>query len=375
MIPYDELFGEMKVMLEPEVCALITDKNKIYQRKYDGTAGAAVVKQVGSDIDVQLIGRGVLKSGDRQVYNETFYDLIPSMRELLGRLSHISFTMIGEIVCLNENGDESFKGIEARCNRKKDISHYAFMYPAKFMIFDIIELNGNDLRNLPLNKRREILEHLAPFIDMTDRLMLIEEYTEPSDKQALVDKVLSGKHGLEGIVVKNHDATYAQDTRKFKYKCTEDVFWEGEYEPGEKRHEGKVGSLICYQYLIDPDTGVSTKKEVARIGGGIVDPLRLRLTELALNKTVNPENPMVIEAQTHELLPSGKMRYPNWVSERFDKGAKQCTRVWKIVPTKSELKKLEVEARKSEKAQKTPKSATKNKVVASVVESSLDDWL
>jgi ATP-dependent DNA ligase len=372
MIPEDELFPDMKGYTEDEVRASVADDNEIYQRKYDGTASAPVVKQTGREIQAGIIGRGVLKSGERQEYSETFYDLLPSIHEFLGRISHTSFTLVAEIVCLDENGDESFKAIEARCNRKKDIPKYAALYPAQLMIFDIIELDGKDLRQLPQYKRREILEQLKPFIDMCDRLRLIDECRDAVSKQALVDKICAGESGIEGIVVKNRNATYGENTRKFKYKCTEDVFWEGEYEPGNNRHTGKVGSLICYQYLIDPDTGVSTKKEVARIGGGIDDPLRVRLTELALNKTVNPENPMVIATQTHELLPSGKMRYPNWISERFDKGASQCTRVWKIVPTKSELKKLEVEAKAKAKGSSVKKSAKKKVVIE---EPSLDDWL
>jgi ATP-dependent DNA ligase len=372
MIPEDELFPDMKGYTEDEIRASVADDNEIYQRKYDGTASAPIAIQKGREVNTSIIGRGVLKSGERQEYSETFSDLLSSIHELLGRISHTSFTMVAEIVCLDENGNESFKAIEARCNRKKDIPKYAALYPAQLMIFDIIELDGKDLRQLPQYKRREILEHLKPFIEMCDRLRLIEECRDAASKQALVDKVIAGESGIEGIVVKRRDATYGENTRKFKYKCTEDVFWEGEYEPGKNRHTGKVGSLICYQYLIDPDTGVSTKKEVARIGGGIEDPLRIKLTELTNTGAVSPENPIIIETQTHELLPSGKMRYPNWVRERTDKGATQCTRVWKIVPTKGELKKLEVEARAKSK-NGASKSTKKKKV--DIPEPSLDDWL
>ena len=104
--------------------------------------------------------------------------------------------------------------------------------------------------------------------------------------------------------------------------------------------------------------------EVARVGGGLTDELRNHITEMVENDAVSCDNPRVLEVQAHELFPSGKMRYPNFIRWRVDKGPSQCTRVLKIVPTKV--------ASRSKKSDK--KGITMMKT-SQYIESSIDDWI
>jgi bifunctional non-homologous end joining protein LigD len=56
----------------------------------------------------------------------------------------------GEIVCLDKRGKSQF---------------YTLMFrrgPARFYAFDLIELNGRDLRSLPLLKRKQLLKRVTP---------------------------------------------------------------------------------------------------------------------------------------------------------------------------------------------------------------------
>jgi ATP-dependent DNA ligase len=365
----EELFCEMKSSTEEETTAFVHDDNMSFERKYDGTASAIVFSrekdgdELTNTVNLDIFGRGVLKTGEQQEYSETFPDLIPSTMKFILKSGIVSARLLSEIVCLDENGNESFKAIEYRCNRKKEIEKYAALYPAQFMVFDIAELNGEDLRGKPRHERRAILEDIAKHFEHADRFRLIEKLSKPEEKQELLDRVLDGKHKIEGIVAKNINTVFGDAVFKFKPVSTEDVFWEGEFVPGEKRHIGKVGSLVCYQYLIDPDTGEHIKTDVGKIGGGITDVLRNELTEmvsesLAPELRVSPTNKLVLEAQTHELLPSGKMRYPNFLRWRTDKTPEQCTRVHKIIPTKS-----------STKARKKPEV-----VVVEEPQSSIEDW-
>jgi ATP-dependent DNA ligase len=334
MIPTDELWGEMKAIDEDDARKAVNDPDLAFERKYDGTFGAVVASIADEKLNLNIFGRGVLKSGEQQDYCETFPDLISSIAQLLKYSGHQGITIIGEIVNLVDGVNESFKAIETRCTRKKDREKYAEMYPATFLCFDILEIDGQDLRNEPFLVRRECLLELEEFILKTERLRVIEQFRLPENKQALLDKVLVGS-GIEGIVVKHLDGTYPGKTMKFKYKRTEDVFWEGEYIPGKNRHEGKVGSLICYQYIN------GNKMAVAKVGGGMTDVLRNEITAMAQNGEVSVDKPRVIEVQTHELLPSGSMRYPNFVRWRFDKTPEQCTRELEIVPTKKDAKRAE----------------------------------
>ncbi len=312
-----ESFTDLKVIDEKTAQNLVNDDNKVFERKYDGTAGI-----INVDLETggyKIFGRGTLKDGSQQEYTETFPDLLPSVRKFCGDNDFSKITLLGEIVVLDNEGNESFKGIESRCNRKKDIDMYAKKFPAQFMVFDALNFNG-DFRQLSFQARRQELEWHRDIIRKSDRLVLIDQCSTPEDKQDLLNRVNSGKYGLEGIVVKDLGNNYFEPALKYKYKCTEDVFWEGAYKEGKGKHEGRVGSLVCYQYIN------GKKLEVAQVGGGLTDSLRNELMQMIETGEVSAENPRTLEVQTHELLPSGKMRYPNFIRWRFDKSAVQCTR-------------------------------------------------
>ena len=316
-----ESFVDLKPIDNAKAHELVNDDNKVFERKYDGTAGIANVDLEKEEF--KIYGRGILKDGSQQEYTNTFPDLLPSVKAFCDKLDFLAdvknVTLLGEIVVLDKEGNESFKGIESRCNRKKDIDLYAKKFPAQFMIFDVLDLNG-DFRLMSFEARRQELEWHKEAIEGSDRLSLIEQRLYPIGKQDLLDKVNSGKYGLEGIVVKDLRNNYFEPALKYKYKCTEDVFWEGAYKEGKGKHEGRVGSLVCYQYIN------GKKAEVAQVGGGLTDSLRNELMQMIEKGEVSAENPRTLEVQTHELLPSGKMRYPNFVRWRFDKSPVQCTR-------------------------------------------------
>jgi ATP-dependent DNA ligase len=319
-----ESFVDLKPIDNTRAQELVNDNNKIFERKYDGTAGI-----INVDIETEefkIFGRGILKDGSQQEYTDTFPDLLPSVKTFCDKLDFLAdvrnITLLGEIVVLDPEGNESFKGVESRCNRKKDIDLYAKKFPAQFMVFDALSLNG-DLKCLSFQARRQELEGHKDVIEESDRLRLIEQRLYPIGKQDLLDRVNSGKYGYEGIVVKDLRNNYFEPALKYKYKCTEDVFWEGDYKEGKGKHEGRVGSLVCYQYIN------GKKLEVAQVGGGLTDSLRDELMQMVENGEVSAENPRTLEVQTHELLPSGKMRYPNFIRWRFDKSAGQCTRCLK----------------------------------------------
>jgi len=314
-------FGDLKVIDEVTTQSLVSDPAKVFERKYDGTAGIINVDQT----ERKIYGRGILKDGKQQDYTTTFPDLLESIdyacQEFSRKLGDFSgITLLGEIVVLDEAGNESFKGIESRCNRKKDIEEYAEKFPAQFMIFDVLSFNGKDLANMPFGGRRAILERYAEVFGETDRLLLIEQRLYPIGKQDLLDKVNSGKFGMEGVVVKDLQHGHPGNNMKYKYKSTEDVYWKGGYKEGAGKNKGKIGSLVCYQII----NGV--EMEVAQVGGGLTDALREELLTAVTNNEVSGENPWVIEVQTHELLPSGKLRYPAWLRRRFDKSCGQCVR-------------------------------------------------
>ncbi|MCK9576534.1 MAG: hypothetical protein M0R51_11480, partial [Clostridia bacterium] len=293
-----ESFVDLKVIDSAKAQELVNDDNKVFERKYDGTAGIINVDLEAEEFEIY--GRGILKNGEQQEYTDTFPDLLPSVRKFCGDNDFSKITLLGEIVVLDSEGNESFKGIESRCNRKKDVDLYAKKFPAQFMVFDILGGGVFSFCDRSFASRRVSLLACKEMLEATDRLMLIDQQTTPEGKQGLLDRVNSGKCGLEGIVVKDLRNSYFEPAMKYKYHKTEDVFWEGEYELGNGKREGKVKSIVCYQYVN------GKKLQVAKVGGGLNDILLNEIMQIIKEGAVSAEYPRVLEVGTHELAPTGQ---------------------------------------------------------------------
>lgn len=103
--------------------------------------------------------------------------------------------------------------------------------PATFVAFDIKRFEGRNLENQPYYERRKILESVL--LNSTNAVSLMPKF-EPMD---LLPKVKPME--LEGIVLKNKNATYRNDWFKFKYYFEDDFFVVG--TTSEKR---LISSLV-----------------------------------------------------------------------------------------------------------------------------------
>jgi bifunctional non-homologous end joining protein LigD len=77
--------------------------------------------------------------------------------------------------------------------------------PLLYYVFDILWLNGYDLRSLPLTKRREILKDILPNEDM----IRLSENFETSATEFLAT---ASKMGMEGIMAKKRIVFILKET-------------------------------------------------------------------------------------------------------------------------------------------------------------------
>jgi bifunctional non-homologous end joining protein LigD len=113
-----------------------------------------------------------------------------SLKRRLERLKVNSLILDGEIVCLDENGCPDFYGL---IRRKEPQYYYAF---------DILWLNGHDLRGLPLIERKSLLKQLLS----KNAAALYADYIEAEDARTLY-QVLQ-QINLEGLVAKPKMSIY-----------------------------------------------------------------------------------------------------------------------------------------------------------------------
>jgi bifunctional non-homologous end joining protein LigD len=136
------------------------------------------------------------KDGERvKLYSRTGNDLtarFPRIVEALARLRSRSCIIDGEAVACDDNGVASFDRIRHRHHDKS-----VFLYA-----FDVIEMNGDDLRRDPLQGRKAtlamILAKASPGIRLNEHIV--------EDGQIVFDHAC--KLGFEGIVSKRKDSTY-----------------------------------------------------------------------------------------------------------------------------------------------------------------------
>jgi bifunctional non-homologous end joining protein LigD len=136
------------------------------------------------------------KDGERvRLYSRPGNDLtyrFPLIVEALARLRSRSCIIDGEAVCCDDNGMPSFDRIRYR---RHDAS--VFLYA-----FDLIELNGDDLRRDPLEVRKATLGSLL--VKAATGLRLNEHIV--ADGPTVFAHAC--KMGLEGIVSKRKTSTY-----------------------------------------------------------------------------------------------------------------------------------------------------------------------
>ena len=134
----------------------------------------------------------VRDTGGVRIFTRRGLDWTTKYRDLVkaaGELNAESAIIDGEIVVLDEAGHSDFGELRKAITRRQDDLY--------FMAFDLLHLNGHDLRDMPLIDRRDILEALIP----ADRRIQL-----PGDAGSIFH--LIDQAGLEGMVSKRKDSVY-----------------------------------------------------------------------------------------------------------------------------------------------------------------------
>jgi len=189
----------------------IVPEDWLKETKLDGTRTLA--EKRGQQI--RLINRREYNTAEQ--YPEIVADLL--------KIPH-DFVIDGEIM----SKDFSTLAQRAHTTSKFKINLLAKVNPCRLMAFDILELGGRALLNLPLIERKKIL--LSSFSE-SEHLKIVK----PMPLKTLVEMV--EKHEIEGIVAKNPMSTYqfrrSHDWLKFRIEDTEDLPIIG-YEDTDKPH-------------------------------------------------------------------------------------------------------------------------------------------
>jgi DNA ligase D-like protein (predicted ligase) len=217
------------------------DENWLLERKFDGERCVA-----SKD------------SGGVRLESRTAKDLTgtyPEVQSALARQRHRDLMLDGEVVAFD--GEEtSFSRLQQRLGVTSPSPERVAAYPVVYCVFDLLELDGDDLRDLPLLERRA---RLTDAIRPSAALQLSEAWRDDSQRRF----AKACRSGWEGLIAKRAQAPYASGRSRdwLKLKCV----WEqefviggytdpsgsrtdfgallvGYYEDGRLRYAGKVGT-------------------------------------------------------------------------------------------------------------------------------------
>ncbi len=290
----------------------------LYEIKWDGVRAICYVK----DGRLRLISRNG-HAMERQY---------PELSILPHRIEAKEAILDGEIAALDERGLPSFERLQRRItvSGESAIATLSRSVPVVIFLFDLLYLDGRDLRGEPLIERKQLLKNI---LQVNDIIRYSEHF--PGSGAELLEAAKA--QGLEGVVAKRASSVYesrrTSDWLKFKLATTGEFILcgmiRGEREPfgalslgiydhGKLRWAGNVG------------TGFDRRKMDAIYG--ILQPLVTDKCPLEPERDLpkkggvwtRPET--VCEIRFSNWTGDGRLRAPVWVGLRPDVDPQECTR-------------------------------------------------
>ena len=143
-----------------------------------------------------------IKDGDKvHLYSRRGNDFTRKFAKIATWVAEIkagSLTLDGEAVVVDENGKPSFQMLQNRGHLPKG---WSLVYYA----FDLLHLDGKDLKDRPLRERRALLRKVL------DKSTVRLSESLPGTLAQIIQAVK--EHGLEGVIAKRLDSKYQPDRR------------------------------------------------------------------------------------------------------------------------------------------------------------------
>ncbi len=303
--PPPKTAGAMKAMLTDE---RFSDPNWIFERKLDGIRCVAI-RSGGA---VKLLSRNDLSMNDRY----------PELVEAFSKENCDRFVVDGEVVAF-DGSQTSFARLAQRGH------HYVpvFMY-----VFDILWLEGHDVRKLPLRTRKRLLRDALEFHGPV-------RWTQHRNRDGEKFFVEACRKGWEGLIAKRADSPYvttrSRDWLKFKCEHGQELVVGGFTEPRGSRVE--FGALLLgyyrdgrLEYAGKVGTGFDTAtlhdlaermRKLERKDSPFSDPASIKERNVTW---VEPK--LVAQIGFTEWTRDGRLRHPRFLGLRDDKAAIEVVR-------------------------------------------------
>jgi len=292
----------------------------------------------------RILGR--IENGQARLLSRNGHDWtsrVPELARALGRLPVTEAFVDGEVVVVLPDGTTSFNALQNALNNTRTVH-------VRYVLFDLLHLDGYDLRPVPLEGRKARLRALLgagkgggigagarPGLAPTaDGPLGYSDHVIGEGEEFFR---LACRHGLEGIVSKRRRDPYGSGRGRswVKVKCVkgQEVVIGGFTDPEGSR--AGIGALL----LGVPEPGAGLRY-AGKVGTGFSSAearrLRERLERLrTLRRPFSSSPPdaakahwveprLVAEVQFTEWTPDGRLRHPSFKGLREDKDASEVVR-------------------------------------------------
>jgi len=315
--------AEMPTSLEPMLATLVDKPPRgedwLYEVKWDGIRAVIFLDHE----EVHISSRSGIRC-ERQY---------PELAVLPHQVAAETAILDGEIAVLDEQGVSRFHLIQPRISNSdpNSIAHLSRSTPVVFFAFDLLYLDGFDLRGVSLAKRRELLQTMVT----PGGVLRVSEFFPGAGEELL--EAARGI-GLEGVVAKHASSTY--ESRRSREWVKIKIVGEQEFAIGG--FTAPQGDRDYFGALVLGVHDAGELRWVGNVGTGfdqkLLASLFAKLTPLITGKCPFAERPkpdkgmtwvkpeLVCQVKFANWTPDRRLRAPVFLGLRNDVSAREVAR-------------------------------------------------
>ena len=315
--------AEMPTSLEPMLATLVDKPPRgedwLYEVKWDGIRAIVYLDRE----EVRITSRSGMRC-ERQY---------PELAVLPHQVAGETAILDGEIAVLDEKGVSRFHLIQPRISNSdpNSIAHLSRSTPVVFFAFDLLYLDGYDLRGVSLAKRRELLQTVVT----PGGVLRVSEFFPGAGGELL--EAARGI-GLEGVVAKHASSTY--ESRRSREWVKIKIVGEQEFTIGG--FTAPQGDRDYFGALVLGVHDAGELRWVGNVGTGfdqkLLASLFAKLTPLITDRCPFAERPkpdkgmtwvkpeLVCQVKFANWTPDHRLRAPVFLGLRHDVSAREVTR-------------------------------------------------
>jgi bifunctional non-homologous end joining protein LigD len=163
------------------------DADWVFETKWDGNRMVATIEQ----------GQVTLYSRNGKIVTGKYGPIARALE----KIAHDA-VIDGELVALDKHGISRFQLLQNALRATTNL---------RYCIFDLMAMDGEDMRHLPLTERKKRLRSILP----RDRLLSFSDHRSTHGKRYFKE---AEKQGLEGIMAKRAESRYLSGTRSTEWR-------------------------------------------------------------------------------------------------------------------------------------------------------------